>query len=151
MDAASVFRQVEGFGTYPQRLPPQAYHYPNRPIKVEDTGEHESSHRIAHTLTACCRCRQVSMPSSMPFHTHARDIYVSNVRYRRGKRAVILPSPVVSRVNVLVPSANTSTPLKARRSTVYMSSSCKRRSGRWRQSWAITPTKMISPRTTKTS
>ncbi|RYO77782.1 hypothetical protein DL762_009043 [Monosporascus cannonballus] len=57
MDAHNVFRQVEGFGTYPQR-PPHAFHPPQKPVKVEGQGENDGSHRIAHTLTACCRCRQ---------------------------------------------------------------------------------------------
>ncbi|RYP68429.1 hypothetical protein DL771_006693 [Monosporascus sp. 5C6A] len=57
MDAHNVFRQVEGFGTYPLR-PPHVFHPPQRPAKVEAQGENDGSHRIAHTLTACCRCRQ---------------------------------------------------------------------------------------------
>ncbi|KAI0165656.1 hypothetical protein GGR57DRAFT_130348 [Xylariaceae sp. FL1272] len=33
--------------------------YPSaQEVKIEDQGEHEGPHRIAHTLTACCRCRQ---------------------------------------------------------------------------------------------
>ncbi|KAH9987437.1 fungal-specific transcription factor domain-containing protein [Xylariaceae sp. FL0662B] len=56
MDVSNVFRQVEGFGTYIPR-PPQGLQ-PKRPVKVEEQGEGEGSHRIAHTLTACCRCRQ---------------------------------------------------------------------------------------------
>ncbi|RYP58568.1 hypothetical protein DL770_010397 [Monosporascus sp. CRB-9-2] len=57
MDAHNVFRQVDGFGTYPQRLP-HAFHPPQKPVKIEGQGENDGSHRIAHTLTACCRCRQ---------------------------------------------------------------------------------------------
>ncbi|CAJ2513063.1 Uu.00g011820.m01.CDS01 [Anthostomella pinea] len=58
MDASNVFRQVEGFGTYHPR-PPQGFQ-PRKAVnvKVEDQGESEVSHRTAHTLTACCRCRQ---------------------------------------------------------------------------------------------
>ncbi|KAI1504597.1 fungal-specific transcription factor domain-containing protein [Biscogniauxia marginata] len=56
MDASNVFRQVEGFGTYPPRLP-QGFP-PRKAVKIEDQGGNEASHRIAHTLTACCRCRQ---------------------------------------------------------------------------------------------
>jgi len=69
MDAADVFRQ--GLGAAFQQ--PQ-YFYPNRPpVPVLgaptpqasaqwDNQENEAPHRIAHTLTACCRCRQVSRP-----------------------------------------------------------------------------------------
>ncbi|KAI0152516.1 fungal-specific transcription factor domain-containing protein [Hypoxylon sp. NC0597] len=56
MDASSVFRQVQGFGAYIPR-PPQVLQH-RKPMKVEDQGDGEASHRIAHTLTACCRCRQ---------------------------------------------------------------------------------------------
>ncbi|KAI1077115.1 fungal-specific transcription factor domain-containing protein [Whalleya microplaca] len=56
MDVSNVFRRVEGFGTYVPK-PPQGLQ-PKRPVKVEEQGEGEGSHRIAHTLTACCRCRQ---------------------------------------------------------------------------------------------
>ncbi|KAI2607242.1 fungal-specific transcription factor domain-containing protein [Hypoxylon fragiforme] len=58
MDASSVFRQVQAFGTYGPGLSQGFHHQPKRPIKVEDQGDGEASHRIAHTLTACCRCRQ---------------------------------------------------------------------------------------------
>ncbi|KAI1386529.1 uncharacterized protein F4822DRAFT_319354 [Hypoxylon trugodes] len=60
MDASSVFRQVQGFGAYNPR-PPQGPQQ-KKTVKVEDHGDNdgENSHRIAHTLTACCRCRQVS-------------------------------------------------------------------------------------------
>ncbi|KAI2472977.1 fungal-specific transcription factor domain-containing protein [Annulohypoxylon bovei var. microspora] len=57
MDASNVFRQVQGFGTYLPR-PPNGLQQNKKPIKVEDHGDGEASHRIAHTLTACCRCRQ---------------------------------------------------------------------------------------------
>ncbi|RYP26451.1 hypothetical protein DL767_008013 [Monosporascus sp. MG133] len=57
MDAHNVFRQVEGFGTYPQR-PPHVFHPLQKPVKVGGQGENDGANRIAHTLTACCRCRQ---------------------------------------------------------------------------------------------
>ncbi|KAI1377626.1 fungal-specific transcription factor domain-containing protein [Hypoxylon crocopeplum] len=56
MDASSVFRQVQGFGGYIPR-PPQGLQQ-KKTVKIEDHGDGEASHRIAHTLTACCRCRQ---------------------------------------------------------------------------------------------
>ncbi|KAK7943417.1 uncharacterized protein PG986_012530 [Apiospora aurea] len=59
MDASDVFRHIEGLGTYQPRFP-QGYHPPGRPaIAIRDEHvEEDGSHRIAHTLTACCRCRQ---------------------------------------------------------------------------------------------
>ncbi|KAH8204397.1 hypothetical protein TruAng_001448 [Truncatella angustata] len=62
MDASDVFRHAEGFGPYQHPRPPQRYNQ-NRPAQLprepsNGDGEGEASHRIAHTLTACCRCRQ---------------------------------------------------------------------------------------------
>ncbi|KAI4869615.1 fungal-specific transcription factor domain-containing protein [Hypoxylon rubiginosum] len=58
MDASNVFRQVQGFGTYIPRPPQTLQLQQKKPVKAEDPGDGEASHRIAHTLTACCRCRQ---------------------------------------------------------------------------------------------
>jgi hypothetical protein len=66
MDAADVFRQ--GLGSMLPR--PSPYFFPGRPPVPVPTpypwdspdNENEAPHRIAHTLTACCRCRQVSRP-----------------------------------------------------------------------------------------
>lgn len=58
MDASNVFRQVQGFGNYIPRPPQGLQLQQKKPIKTEDHGDGEASHRIAHTLTACCRCRQ---------------------------------------------------------------------------------------------
>ncbi|KAI2624779.1 hypothetical protein GGS21DRAFT_532041 [Xylaria nigripes] len=56
MDASIVFRQVEGFRG---PLPRSQQHYAPRKAANANTLEGpENSHRIAHTLTACCRCRQ---------------------------------------------------------------------------------------------
>ncbi|KAI8954404.1 hypothetical protein F4801DRAFT_575480 [Xylaria longipes] len=56
MDASIVFRQVEGFGS---QIPRPHQEFPPRKIVNDDEqGDHGSPHRIAHTLTACCRCRQ---------------------------------------------------------------------------------------------
>ncbi|KAI1431117.1 hypothetical protein GGR50DRAFT_109346 [Xylaria sp. CBS 124048] len=66
MDASVVFRQVEGFHSShprppqqfaPQPFPPQPF-APRKGVDGDDQGGDENSHRIAHTLTACCRCRQ---------------------------------------------------------------------------------------------
>ncbi|ETS87228.1 hypothetical protein PFICI_01056 [Pestalotiopsis fici W106-1] len=64
MDAPDVFRHVEGFGLYQRPRPPHAQHHHPKPVPQlprepsSGDGEGEASHRIAHTLTACCRCRQ---------------------------------------------------------------------------------------------
>ncbi|KAI1334914.1 hypothetical protein F5Y15DRAFT_399701 [Xylariaceae sp. FL0016] len=63
MDALNVFRQIEGFGNYVPRPPQPSSHgfHPGPPMSHNlpvHAHESEASHRIAHTLTACCRCRQ---------------------------------------------------------------------------------------------
>ncbi|KAI0478235.1 hypothetical protein F4859DRAFT_50609 [Xylaria cf. heliscus] len=55
MDASVVFRQVEGFGSHIPRPHPE---FPPKTPNDDEQGDHGSPHRIAHTLTACCRCRQ---------------------------------------------------------------------------------------------
>jgi hypothetical protein len=55
MDAADVFRQ--GLGSVIPRQQQPRKPPSNREEQSESDG---SSHRIAHTLTACTRCRQVS-------------------------------------------------------------------------------------------
>lgn len=85
MDASNVFRQVQGFTSHAPR-PPQQWQQ-KKPIKTEENGDGEASHRIAHTLTACCRCRQVSTClahapvketwGSLSFETISVDLAVS--------------------------------------------------------------------------
>lgn len=72
MDASNVFRQVQGFGTYIPRPPQTLQLQQKKPVKAEDPGDGEASHRIAHTLTACCRCRQVSLTVSRARYEGAR-------------------------------------------------------------------------------
>ncbi|KAK3353283.1 fungal-specific transcription factor domain-containing protein [Lasiosphaeria hispida] len=58
MDAAFVFRQ--GLGSVVPR-PPQSFFPRKPPIPAPhpvDDVDSDAPHRIAHTLTACCRCRQ---------------------------------------------------------------------------------------------
>ncbi|KAI1347602.1 hypothetical protein F5Y01DRAFT_294593 [Xylaria sp. FL0043] len=57
MDASIVFRQVEGLGGHAPK-PPHHQFAPNKTVHGDEHGDHDNSHRIAHTLTACCRCRQ---------------------------------------------------------------------------------------------
>ncbi|KAK0715170.1 fungal-specific transcription factor domain-containing protein [Lasiosphaeris hirsuta] len=58
MDAAFVFRQ--GLGSVVPR-PPQNFFPRKPPVPTPhpvDDADSDAPHRIAHTLTACCRCRQ---------------------------------------------------------------------------------------------
>jgi hypothetical protein len=62
MDAFSIFRQ--GLTSVASR-PPQHNYYtkpriPAPPPLLRDDLDSDSPQRTAHTLTACCRCRQVS-------------------------------------------------------------------------------------------
>ncbi|KAK3985998.1 fungal-specific transcription factor domain-containing protein [Cladorrhinum sp. PSN332] len=66
MDAADVFRQ--GLGSLAPRAPQtQLFYYPRpAPVRYQyhrgtyprEEADNDAPHRIAHTLTACCRCRQ---------------------------------------------------------------------------------------------
>ncbi|KAH8650102.1 fungal-specific transcription factor domain-containing protein [Xylariales sp. PMI_506] len=62
MDISDVFRHVQAFGTYPPRLPESSHSRAPLNLAQEPNGDADDdgdgSHRIAHTLTACCRCRQ---------------------------------------------------------------------------------------------
>ncbi|KAH8737171.1 fungal-specific transcription factor domain-containing protein [Ilyonectria robusta] len=75
MDAATIFRQGMGpagprmnhaFMSHPQQQQPpppppqqQQQQFRKAPSPQDDTSDGDTSgHRIAHTLTACCRCRQ---------------------------------------------------------------------------------------------
>ncbi|OAR00137.1 hypothetical protein LLEC1_07146, partial [Akanthomyces lecanii] len=57
MNAAHIFRQ--GLGTVPPRANPGFNPLMGQLAEVDDLSDAEGSeHRVAHTLTACCRCRQ---------------------------------------------------------------------------------------------
>ncbi len=65
IDATDAFSQ--GFGYViagPPPLPQSFFQFPRSLPQTRDDESDGSSHRIAHTLTACCRCRQVSAPPS---------------------------------------------------------------------------------------
>jgi hypothetical protein len=61
MDPAAVFHQSLGSVIPPQHFfvgrPPVPGPYP---WDSPEQDVHDAPHRVAHTLTACCRCRQVS-------------------------------------------------------------------------------------------
>lgn len=87
MEANDVFRHVEGFGAYQRPRPPQG---PNQQRHLElprepthGDGESEASHRIAHTLTACCRCRQVSNRCSPTPPANALHCYDGCMKWKR--------------------------------------------------------------------
>ncbi|KAJ4165638.1 hypothetical protein LMH87_007262 [Akanthomyces muscarius] len=57
MNAAHIFRQ--GLGTVPPRANPGFNPLMGQSAEVDELSDAEGSeHRVAHTLTACCRCRQ---------------------------------------------------------------------------------------------
>lgn len=61
MNAAHIFRQ--GLGTVPPRANPGFNPLMGQSAEVDELSDAEGSeHRVAHTLTACCRCRQVRFP-----------------------------------------------------------------------------------------
>lgn len=178
MDAPDVFRHVEGFGLYQHQRPrpPHAQHHHPKPVPQlprepsSGDGEGEASHRIAHTLTACCRCRQVSIqlsnttPPTSSRLSAPRCVLSSriclSVRLQkhlaetlptyRGKPAAIQLFPAVCRANGRARYASTLTPPRARKSAVTMSSNSRKRCVPWRQSSVCTRTRRNFPKTTKT-
>ena len=77
MDAGDVFRQ--GLGSVIPR-PPVNFQHHSPPRKQpnhqrDDVSESDSSsHRIAHTLTACSRCRQVRSPLPLLLQHHIASL-----------------------------------------------------------------------------
>ena len=57
MDAPRLFHP--GYGPVIPRPPPPPIFQRRPPLPQRDDDNDAGSHRIAHTLTACCRCRQV--------------------------------------------------------------------------------------------
>lgn len=110
MDPADIFRQ--GFSHVAPRQNPVFMGHPQHPMvqfqsqmqqqpfrkpaqNEEPSDGDGSSHRIAHTLTACCRCRQVlAHPLAPPWIFEFRV----NLLLRREKPDAILPYPAVYRV-----------------------------------------------------
>ncbi|KAI1174903.1 hypothetical protein F4777DRAFT_552307 [Nemania sp. FL0916] len=56
MEPGIVFHQMDGFGHHGPR--PHHEFHPRQATNGDEHEEHANPHRIAHTLTACCRCRQ---------------------------------------------------------------------------------------------
>ena len=163
MDPAHVFRQ--GLGSVaPRRNHHQALNFPSRqPLPHDDLSDQGDGPggRIAHTLTACCRCRQVIMaplalalasscypacaadrPNSRAPQADARArTYVCAehcklilLRHYRERRDATRLSPGVSHASGPGLSANISIRPRAARSIATMSSSSRIRSGRSRLS-----------------
>src|SRR6478609_700079 len=63
MDAPRMFHPGYGSGIHRPPPPPIFQRPALLPQRTTDDDD-VASHRIAHTLTACCRCRQVRMPLS---------------------------------------------------------------------------------------
>lgn len=154
MDPSFIFGALP-VGTLPRPQTTQStqYYHPQRPplpaaaARVrqqhrDDDGD-GSSNRIAHTLTACCRCRQVCFrymlcfPNGAPRHrsgsvenNSAMCIYVASLATRASplttdssysaKHDATRHFRAAFPANVQAPFANTLTPPKARRSTATM-------------------------------
>lgn len=142
-----------------------------RPPTQQRDDDDGNSHRIAHTLTACCRCRQASTlrlgpdrpACTMSFFlfghrplsgiwpvgptflaNDAQDLtMLTHTPFSEcsARHDAIPHFPDVCPANGPALSASTSTPQEERRSAGSTSSSCRRRFDSSRQSYRNTPTK----------
>lgn len=134
MDAAHIFRQ--GLGTLPPRQN-QMFEYADGGFDADDFLDGDSSgQRVAHTLTACCRCRQVSLRRGAVAAPANPAIPKS-----RERLAAIPRYPAADLARRQVPYANTLTLPRAARSIATTLSNYKTRSAPSRPSWTATPTK----------
>lgn len=146
MDPAHVFRQGLGSVAPRQQQHQQQYqtlNIPSRPPVTQDdlSDQGDGSGRIAHTLTACCRCRQVRI--------YMLPIELS-LTQNRGKQDAIRHYLDVSLASDLVRYANTSIRPKVVKSTATMSSNCKIRLEFSRlSSRSMLMTRPITPTTAK--
>lgn len=159
MDAGDIFRQ--GFNTYaplPASQPrPISYHAPRLPgkpsplaVNIQYDIDEAESHpaRIAHTLTACTRCRQVSRrrsgatPVALHCAIESGPSFVADACFkRREKRDAILRSPDACLASAPARYANISTPQRAARSAATTSLSFKKKFASWKPNWASTWTR----------
>src|ERR1700753_3818174 len=107
MDAADLFRQAQSSVNRAREA---------KSFRRESSHESDDhSPRIAHTLTACCRCRQVRVAmAQVPMPRVCTDYCNS------GRQDAILTSQNVCPVSGLVPCANTSTRQRERKYLVLM-------------------------------
>ena len=126
MDAGAAFRQgLDSVTRAREQRTPRI-----RESSHESNSE-EPSTRMAHTLAACCRCRQVSCPvtNHMPTQNGRRKIQEDRPRAEernrsdksdREKHAAIQHYPAASLASARAHLANTSTPQKTKRYHVPM-------------------------------
>jgi len=99
MDPAHIFRQGPA-GVLPQQN--LAYVPQKSPSSRDELSDDDGSgQRVAHTLTACCRCRQVMVPA--PPLCHARHAHSRLEKDKMRSHAASLPSLREIRVDLRVP------------------------------------------------
>lgn len=178
MDPAAVFQQAVG-SVLPTRGPQQYFYHPHpayqppstfsqpaqqpsaplrRPPTQHRDEDDGNSHRIAHTLTACCRCRQAStlrlwkaphVPCAWCNSSPSQNANVAVTTSVKQDATQLFHDAF--HVNDPDPYASILIPPGARRSAVYTLSDCRRRSGSLRLSSRSTPTRtMITPKAQRT-
>lgn len=147
MDPGHIFRQ--GLESMPPR-PTQSYSPQHqKPARHQDdiSDEDGSGPRVAHTLTACCRCRQVrseelekhnSIPSLGFLALSCQHTY--KILYTSVKPAVTRHYLDVFHAKDLAQHASIWIRQKARRSIATMSSNFRTRFEPWKLSWLSTRT-----------
>ena len=137
MDAADLFRQAQSSVKQAREA---------KSFRVRESSHESDDHspRIAHTLTACCRCRQV----------RSLLLIISGIvmlTLHRERRDATLIFHGVSLAKELVQSASISTLQRARRYPAHMLYDFKTKCGHWRRNLASIPRRRGSLKTQKTS
>jgi hypothetical protein len=113
----------------------------NRELSARPTVDSPSS-QIAHTLTACCRCRHVCcLPS---FVQCPREMLKSPCS---AKHVVTPVFPAAALASEQIPSASTLINPKEPRFHATMSSTCNTRLVIWRPNWNYWKKKTMNPMT----
>lgn len=149
MDPAAVFHQTLGAVLPPQHLfqegPPMPGPY--QWDSLEQDGR-DGGHRVAHTLTACCRCRQVGTIEACARRTRI-GVYAltAGVSFRE-RRGATQPFRVACLANDRARRASTTTVPEGGKSTALMSSTFRRGCASWRLSSRSIQTRMATPHKT---
>ena len=108
-----------------------------RPALTKDrtSPEDQSSTRVAHTLTACTRCRQASQNTTpSPSFVTCHDSTETDLSHR-GRHDAILVYLDAAPAKEPMPSANTGIPPNDATSTATMSSGYSTEYANWRMRW----------------
>jgi hypothetical protein len=125
-----------------RRNPRSRTHQRNEGVEAGSAG----SSQVAHTLTACTRCRTVSSLFFRAFISSAFLVVISDLHsdlvFFSVKRNATSGSLAAVPASALTRSASTTTPIEDTTSIATMSSTYSTKSASWNKSWIVWRTKM---------